>query len=37
VFRNLNTATFTLTATPGTGTNMRAPVNGLQIVSPTGS
>jgi hypothetical protein len=37
VFRNLTTASFTLTATPGTGTNMRAPVNGLQIVSPTGS
>jgi len=40
VFRNLSAATFTLTATPGnpgTGSNMRAPVNGLQIVSPTGS
>ena len=37
VFRNLTAATFTLTATPGTGTNLRAPVNGLQIVSPTGS
>jgi hypothetical protein len=37
VFRNLTGATFTLTATPGTGTNTRAPVNGLQIVSPTGS
>lgn len=37
VFRNLTTAAFTLTATPGTGTNLRAPVNGLQIVSPTGS
>jgi hypothetical protein len=37
VFRNLTGATFTLTATPGTGTNMRAPVNGLQIVAPTGS
>jgi hypothetical protein len=37
VFRNLTAATFTLTATPGTGTNSRAPVNGLQIVSPTGS
>jgi hypothetical protein len=37
VFRNLTAATFTLTATPGTGTNTRAPVNGLQIVSPTGS
>ena len=39
VFRNVSGATFTLTATPGTGTgsNMRAPVNGLQIVAPTGS
>jgi hypothetical protein len=37
VFRNLTAATFTLTATPGTGNATRAPVNGLQIVSPTGS
>jgi len=37
VFRNLTTPAFTLTATPGTGSNLRAPVNGLQIVSPTGS
>jgi hypothetical protein len=37
VFRNLTAASFTLTATPGTGTNTRAPVNGMQIVSPTGS
>ena len=37
VFRNLTAATFTLTATPGTGTQTRAPVNGVQIVSPTGS
>jgi len=37
VFRNLTAATFTLTATPGTGSATRAPVNGLQIVSPTGS
>jgi hypothetical protein len=37
VFRNLTAATFTLTATPGTGSQTRAPVNGLQIVSPTGS
>ena len=37
VFRNLTAATFTLTATPGTGTNVRAPVNGLQIVAPAGS
>ena len=37
VFRNLTAATFTLTATPGTGSAPRAPVNGVQIVSPTGS
>jgi hypothetical protein len=37
VFRNLTAASFTLTATPGTGNATRAPVNGLQIVSPTGS
>jgi hypothetical protein len=37
VFRNLTGAAFTLTATPGTGQQMRSPVNGLQIVSPTGS
>lgn len=37
VFRNLTAATFTLTATPGTGQQTRAPVNGLQIVSPSGS
>jgi hypothetical protein len=37
VFRNLTAATFTLTATPGTGSQARAPVNGVQIVSPTGS
>jgi hypothetical protein len=40
VFRNVTGASFTLTATPGnpgTGSNMRAPVNGLQIVAPTGS
>ena len=37
VFRNLTAASFTLTATPGTGTQTRAPVNGMQIVSPTGS
>jgi hypothetical protein len=35
VFRKLTDAFFTLTATPGTGA--RAPVNGIQIVSPTGS
>ena len=37
VFRNLTAAAFTLTATPGTGSAPRAPVNGVQIVSPTGS
>jgi hypothetical protein len=37
VFRNLSGSTFTLTATPGTGPPSRAPVNGMQIVSPTGS
>jgi hypothetical protein len=36
IFRNVTGAAFTLTATPGTGTP-RAPVNGIQIVSPTGS
>ena len=35
IFRNLTGASFTLTANPGTG--MHAPVNGIQIVSPTGS
>jgi hypothetical protein len=35
VFRNLTTPFFTLAAIPGTG--LRAPVNGIQIVSPTGS
>ncbi|MES1172056.1 MAG: hypothetical protein ABUL77_02370 [Bacteroidota bacterium] len=37
VFRKLTGASFTLTATPGTGSSARAPVNGIQIVSPTGS
>src|SRR5450432_272806 len=37
IFRNVTGSSFTLTATPGTGTQTRAPVNGLQIVSPTGS
>jgi hypothetical protein len=36
IFRNLTDASFTLTATPTTGVP-RAPVNGIQIVSPTGS
>jgi hypothetical protein len=37
VFRNVGGTGFTLTATPGTGMQSRAPVNGIQIVSPTGS
>ncbi len=37
VFRNLTGASFTLTATPPSTGFPRAPVNGLQIVSPTGS
>ena len=36
VFRNLTGASFTLTAKPFSGT-ARAPVNGIQIVSPRGS
>jgi hypothetical protein len=36
IFRNVAGASFTLTATPGAGTP-RAPVNGIQIISPTGS
>jgi hypothetical protein len=35
VFRNIKDASFMLTATPDTGS--RAPINGIQIVSPTGS
>ncbi len=35
VFRNIKDASFMLTATPDTGN--RAPINGIQIVSPTGS
>jgi hypothetical protein len=37
VFRNRTDASFTLTATPGTGSQTRSPINGIQIVSPTGS
>ena len=37
VFRNRTEASFTLIATPGTGSPSRSPVNGIQIVSPTGS
>ncbi|MBC7773039.1 MAG: hypothetical protein H7210_11125, partial [Pyrinomonadaceae bacterium] len=39
VFRGVTGSSFTLTATPGTasGTQTRAPLNGIQIVSPSGS
>ena len=40
LFHNLTGSTFTLTATPGSatgGTSVRAPLNGIQIVSPSGS
>jgi hypothetical protein len=37
VFQSVTGASFTLTATPSTGTPTRAPVNGIQIVSPPGS
>ena len=39
IFRNVTGASFTLVATPGTSPdgNLRAPLNGLQIVSPSGS
>ena len=39
VFQNLTGTTFTLTATPlsSTSGSVRAPVNGIQIVSPSGS
>ncbi|MBC8132119.1 MAG: hypothetical protein H7X95_03990, partial [Deltaproteobacteria bacterium] len=37
VFRNLRSTSFTLTATPSVMGTPRAPVNGIQIVSPTGS
>ncbi len=36
VFRKVSGASFTLTATPGTGSPSRAPVNGIQIVWPSG-
>jgi hypothetical protein len=36
VFRGLGDTSFTLTATPGTGTLSRAPVNGIQIVPAGG-
>ena len=39
VFRNVTGTSFTLTATPGTSlhSTVRAPVNGIQIVYPSGS
>ncbi|MES1205974.1 MAG: hypothetical protein ABUS79_08550 [Pseudomonadota bacterium] len=37
VFHNVSGTTFTLTATPGTGPQTRAPINGIQIVWPPGS
>jgi len=39
VFKQLSSSSFTLTAKPGSGsgTQTRAPVNGVQIVSPSGS
>ncbi|MEO5768289.1 MAG: hypothetical protein ABIS92_08045, partial [Polyangia bacterium] len=36
VFRGVTGTSFTLTATPASGTTRRAPVNGLQIVWPPG-
>jgi hypothetical protein len=37
VFQAVTGGSFTLTATPSSGTPTRAPVNGIQIVSPPGS
>ena len=37
LYRNVSGASFTLTATPGTGPQSRAPINGIQIVWPSGS
>jgi hypothetical protein len=37
IFRNVSGAAFTLTATPVTGTQTRAPINGIRIVWPSGS
>ena len=37
VFRNVTGSSFTLTATPSGGTVPRAPVNGIQIVWPSGT
>jgi hypothetical protein len=36
-FQNVPVTTFAITATPGTGATLRAPVNGIQIVLPPGS
>ncbi|MES1204362.1 MAG: hypothetical protein ABUS79_00360 [Pseudomonadota bacterium] len=37
IFRNVTGESFTLTATPGTGSPTRAPLNGIQIIAPSGS
>ena len=37
VFRQVTGSSFTLTGTPASGVSLRAPMNGLQIVWPTGS
>jgi len=37
VFRQVTGSSFTLTGTPTSGVTLRAPMNGLQIVWPTGS
>jgi hypothetical protein len=37
VFRNVTGSAFTLTASPASGAITRAPVNGIQIVTPPGS
>jgi hypothetical protein len=37
VFRNVSGSSFTLLAGPGSGQELRSPVNGIQIVSPAGS
>jgi hypothetical protein len=37
IFRRVTGASFTLTATPGAGPQTRAPINGVQVVWPSGS
>jgi hypothetical protein len=37
VFKKMTGASFILTAKPGSAAVVRAPVNGIQIVSPSGS